>query len=78
VEESKSKVLRWIMITMAVWGGLIALGVLLPDGWSLTDGKWSTWKRSDGLGALVVLGVTGLPLIVWALYLRHRENRNDS
>ncbi|REK39979.1 MAG: hypothetical protein DWQ46_17275 [Planctomycetota bacterium] len=61
------------MRVVALWGVLIAVGVLLP-----AKGDWQNFNRFDVYGALVVLAVTGTLLLAWWLFLRARELRKPS
>ena len=71
MEDSNRKAIRWLMMAVAAWGGLIALGVFLPARWD-----WSQWNWHDAVGALIVLAMTGLLLLTWHLFLKARERRS--
>jgi hypothetical protein len=71
-EPSPDRLLRWVMIAVAVWGGMLALGTFL-FGLDAETGKPAF--RPNPFRGLIVLCVVGTFLGVWSLALRSRQRR---
>ncbi|MFP6678054.1 MAG: hypothetical protein VB878_23405 [Pirellulaceae bacterium] len=75
VEPSPGRLLSWVMIAVAAWGGMLALGTFL---FGLDEETGKPVYSPNPARGLVVLAVVATFLGVWCLALRSRKRHNSN